>query len=187
VLPVIHQFLTMSKYRYMDLTTAAVSTPEVNAFCDYLKSTDLDVDQAYDLLEKAIQSQKDVCRQQRSGFSLHTAYLLFLMSRSFLQKLWIVPVFVLSEFVLRRAGCMRFHRRDIVISHPGIYPEIPLVGRPGIRLPYVTYFALHYQIWEDKTIITMMPGRRWQVKNEKFIKELEQDILSIVRMARAKQ
>jgi hypothetical protein len=70
--------------------------------------------------------------------------------------------------------------RDILISHPAIYQEIPLIGRPGIRLPYMRYFALHYQIWEDKTVITMMPGILWMIPNNEFVANLEKNIRKLI-------
>ena len=182
--PALHQFLTMSKYRYMDLTTAVVSTPEVVEFFDYVQSDTKDPSRAYDLLKKAIHAQKQACHEERSAFSLTTLCSLFLMSRSGLKKVWSVFVFLFADYMLRKAKYMRGIRRDIVISHPAIYPEISMVGRPGIRLPYVTYFALHYQIFQDRTIITMMPGLRWAVKNEKLVGELRDNIRAIAEIAR---
>jgi hypothetical protein len=62
-------------------------------------------------------------------------------------------------------GRVRPAEREILVSHPEIYPGVPVVGRPGVRLPYVTCFGLRYQIWEDKTVVTVMPGVRWKTPN----------------------
>ena len=69
--------------------------------------------------------------------------------------------------------------REILVSHPEIYPEIPMVGRPGVRLPYVKYFGLHYQIHDDKITITMMPGSRWHIPNDEFMAVIEQSLAEI--------
>jgi hypothetical protein len=40
-----------------------------------------------------------------------------------------------------------------------------MLGRPGVRLPYVRYFALHYQMLDDRTRLTVMPGPSWKISN----------------------
>jgi len=72
--------------------------------------------------------------------------------------------------------------REILVSHPTIYEEIPVVGRPGIRLPYVKYFGLHYQIFEDKVVVTVMPGLDWQVPNTEFIQALKSNLDRIMSL-----
>ena len=47
-----------------------------------------------------------------------------------------------------------------------------MVGRPGVRLPYVRYFGLHYQMLDDRTRFTVMPGRSWTIPNAEFAAEL---------------
>ena len=59
-------------------------------------------------------------------------------------------------------------RRQIVVSHPAIYPVVSIVGRPGARLPYVKIFGLHYQILPDKIVLTYMPGVEWNYSNEEL-------------------
>jgi hypothetical protein len=71
------------------------------------------------------------------------------------------------------------NRQEVLISHPKIYPEIPVVGRPGIRLPYVDYFGLHYQIMADQIVVTMMPSVNWTVPNVEFVAELRANLMKI--------
>lgn len=179
----LHQFLTMTKYRYMDLTTAVVSTPEVRAFAHYSKQEKPDAHTALELLQRAIQSQKDICRWNRHALPFEIAHALFIASRSPAQRIWVHPFTLLARLILIAGRYQRGGRRDIVISHPAIYPEVPLVGRPGVRLPYVTYFALHYQIMETKIIITMMPGLQWSIPNEELIREVQDTLYAILDMA----
>ncbi len=40
-----------------------------------------------------------------------------------------------------------------------------MVGRPGVRLPYVRYFGLHYQMLDDRTRFTVRPGLSWRISN----------------------
>jgi hypothetical protein len=61
-------------------------------------------------------------------------------------------------------------------SLPEIYSEVSSVGRPGVRLPYVSRFGLHYRMLEDRIIITLMPGVNWQVTNERVMAELAKSL-----------
>lgn len=71
--------------------------------------------------------------------------------------------------LLHATGNLKREQRQILISHPAIYPETPLVGRPGARLPYVKYFGLHYQIFAEEIVITMMPALAWDITNEQVV------------------
>lgn len=73
-------------------------------------------------------------------------------------------------------------RREVLISHPAIYANVPLVGRPGVRLPYVAYFGLHYQIWPEKIVLTYMPGLNWQIPNEKITQFLKANLIKIKKL-----
>jgi len=72
---------------------------------------------------------------------------------------------------LRAIGAMSKQR--IVISHPEIVPEVPIVGRPGIKLPYVDPYGLHYQMFPGHTVLTFMPGTRWRVRNAELANDIE--------------
>jgi hypothetical protein len=54
---------------------------------------------------------------------------------------------------------------DIVISHPRVYDEVRIIGRPGVRLPYLRCFGLHYQILDESIILTWMPALKWRITN----------------------
>ena len=79
-------------------------------------------------------------------------------------------------------GYTRSLRTEIIVSHPIIYEEVPLIGRPGIRIPYVKYFGLHYQIMDEKIYITMMHGVKWKIPNKRFIDELELQLSKIINI-----
>jgi len=57
--------------------------------------------------------------------------------------------------------------------------EVPVLGRPGIRFPYVKYFSLHYQMMNDKIVITMMPSPRLFIPNVEFIHSLTKNLNKI--------
>lgn len=163
--PLVTQFLAMSRYRCTDLVTAMVTTPEVVAFADYTTGEQVDPDRSCQLMMAAIEAQKKVMREARRTLSLQVVFRLFINSdpakRSFrgITKMT-------TTALLRRVGLFKPQMREIVVSFPAIYPEVPVVGRPGARLPYTKYFGLHYQIWDDKTVVTFMPGTQWQVSND---------------------
>ncbi len=168
----ITQFLTMSRYRCMDLTTAMISTPEAMHFADYLAQGQAEVAHARALAEEAIAAQIEVQRQARQFLPLPTAITLFLRSHRGLGWTLREGLMTLRAKVLIYTKAVKDIEREVLVSHPEIYPEIPIVGRPGVRLPYVKYYGLHYQIFPDRIVITMMPGMAWEVPNERFVEEL---------------
>jgi hypothetical protein len=52
-----------------------------------------------------------------------------------------------------------------------------------VRLPYVKYFGLHYQIWEDRTVVTMMPGVGWEKSNAEVKESLQDSLQRILEVA----
>lgn len=173
----IEQFLTLSKYRCMDLTTAIVTTDEMLRFIEYIAGRLIDTTSARDLLNEAINSQSRECRKVRRFLSLNIILNLFFRSEKLFLKFYASIIICLVVVILRVFGIYKSRPpREIIVSHPEIYPEVPLVGRPGIRLPYVKYFGLHYQIFEEKIIITMMPGIKWKVSNAELIKSLQKNL-----------
>jgi hypothetical protein len=69
---------------------------------------------------------------------------------------------------------------EVVVSHPRIYPSVPVVGRPGIRLPNPHFdFALHYQIHDDKIVTTVMPSMNWAISNLDLVAALQESLAEI--------
>jgi hypothetical protein len=168
----ITQFLAMSRYRCMDLTTAMISTPEVMQFADYVAKGHGEEGRARALAEAAIAAQAEVQRKARQFMPIPTSIALFLRNQRGLARTWRAWIMTLRAKILARSGTFKEIEREVLVSHPEIYAEIPVVGRPGVRLPYVKYFGLHYQIFPDRIVITMMPGMAWEVPNERFVEEL---------------
>jgi len=172
----ITQFLTMSRYRCMDLTTATVTTPEVLRFVDYMQAGTVDRAEARAAMQTAIAAQVERCRLARERLPLEDIIGLAIFARRGLARAYTSAIFVLRALSLQWLGGVKRAGRDIIISHPEIQPAIPLVGRPGVRLPYVRHFALHYQMWPDKIIVTFMPGMHWKIPNAQLVAELETDL-----------
>lgn len=87
-MPTISQFLTISKYRCGDLTTADVTTPEVVRFVDYMEGGAPDPGHARELLKEAVESHKRSCRQARSLLSLLHVFGLYVHSVTGLHRFW---------------------------------------------------------------------------------------------------
>lgn len=169
----ITQFLTMSRYRCMDLTTAMVTTPEVSHFVDAMIDDTVERAGALALLREAVSSQQQKCRLRRRYLPLEDIIGLLIVSRRGLARTYTRFIYYVRAMLLFKIGAIKRQEREILVSHPKIYPEIPLVGRPGVRLPYVKYFGLHYQIWADKIVLTLMPAINWQIPNAQLVADLE--------------
>lgn len=181
------QALNMSKYSCMGVMGGIVSTPEVKRFLAYIEDDKVQYDEVMTFLREAIDSQGRAIRQVRRSLPLVAIIPLFIRSREGIRRWYVLIFFILTLFVLRVTRSYNPERADVLVSHPKIYPEVPLVGRPGIRrVPYAKAFGLHYQIFEDKIVITIMSGTDWKVSNERLISVLRESlerIQSIIRGA----
>lgn len=178
----ITQFVTMSRYRCTDLTTAVVSTPEVLRFAAAAAQETTQPGAVAALFQPAINSQRQAVRAAREHLGLPIIFNLLVQARRGAAQLLTAAAFMLRALLLQRMGLSKDWERQILVSHPEIYPEVPVIGRPGIRIPYVKYFGLHYQIWADKTVITLMPGLRWQIPNTRLIADLTDSLRYIQRV-----
>jgi len=176
----ITQFLTLTRYRCMDLTTAVVSTNEVLEFANYMNGKTIDPAKSQEYLRTAIESQVQVSRKARKYLNLPIAYSIFVSTLHGLKAWWAMNTYNASLWLLKRMNLFHPAPQEILVSHPEIYPEIPVVGRPGVRLSYLRYYGLHYQILDDKTVITMMPGVPWIIPNVEFIRELRWSLEQIL-------
>ncbi|MCP4711375.1 MAG: hypothetical protein GY869_22375, partial [Planctomycetes bacterium] len=170
----VEQILAMSKYRCHPLVTANVTTPDVVSFVDYMDSGDVESGKALTLMREAIKSQGQECRKARRCTPLSQNFYLYLISCKGIRWLYVTFITVLTAQLLRILG---LHTpREVIVSHPQIFPEVPVMGRPGIRLFYLKYFGLHYQLLEDRTVITMMPAEKWTIPNPEFITVLQENL-----------
>jgi hypothetical protein len=173
----ISQFLTMSKYRCLDLTQAMVSTPEVMRFVEIIQGKEqVAPPQARQALDQAIESQARECRIARRYFGVGEIYGLLLKERGPVLGTLTHFISIGMAFALRLLGRWKPHPTEVIVSHPEIYPEVPVVGRPGVRLPYARYYGLHYQIWDDRIVITFMPGVGWKTSNSELCAALDESL-----------
>lgn len=174
----ITQFLSMSRYRCMGVATAEVTTPEVIRFVEYVNREDMRRDQARVLLRDAIESQILQARKARRHLPPDMIFSLFIRSGRGIRGLLARWTFMF----LRRFGLLAPAHRDVLVSHPATYPGVAFMGRPGIRLPYVACFGLHYHILENKTVVTVMPSVRWRIPNTALVASLRKDLQRVQSM-----
>lgn len=175
----VDQFLVMSRYRHMDLTTADVTTPATRRLIAALIGDRPSPPALSTLLAEAIESQDQLYHQARQHLPFDDVLALFLCSRTGAQQMKVSLLHGGARMALHALGLQRVAPREVLVSHPEIYPEAPIVGRPGVRLPYVRYFGLHYQILDDKTIVVVMPAIDWSVPNTRLIAELRASLEQI--------
>ncbi len=173
------QFLTLSRYRCMDLETADVSTQDVIECARLLNQDTQDPEQASACLHQAVRSQTEVMRQVRQEINLEVLIMLFLKQQKRIRQVFSASLLVICMTTLMAIKALKPHQKEILVSHPDIYPEVSVFGRPGIRLPYVKYYGLHYQILDEKIVITMMPGFHWKIPNAEFMRELQASLEKI--------
>jgi len=162
----VSQFVNTARYRCGGVGTALVSTPEMETFQIALESPATDSGHLRSLFDAAVDSQKAACREARSRVPLSAALALFWSSQTGARRRYVTGVLRRLLVLIRTLGLDDEGRgRDVVLSHPAIVSEVPMVGRPGVRLPYVRYFGLHYQMLDDRTRFTVMPGLSWKISN----------------------
>ncbi len=175
----ISQYLTMSRFRCMDLAIAPVSTPEVNRLVEMLLQGVEPKENILPVLQAAIRSQEVAAREARQYLSLQKMLSLFLLTRTPGQRLYVMGVASVTVLILRLLGLHKPQLSEVVLSHPIIYPQVPIIGRPGIRLPYVRYFGVHYQIMKNSIVLTLMPGIRWRIPNRRLVEMLRRSLEEI--------
>lgn len=187
-MPTIAQFLTMSRYRCTDMTIQKVTTPEVVACVEKLDVTDPDKTQVIPLLQQAIASQSEATQQARNQLTLTDLATTYMLSLPKARRRKAMLFYFLGMVTLKKLGYFEGLRTEILISHPEIYPQIPVIGRPGVRLPYAKLFGLHYQIFNDKTVVTFMPSTTWNIPNQQLaqtINDCAQKILLLIQDAQS--
>lgn len=178
----ITQFISMNKYRYMDLDQVNVSTDQVFNFIDALDNEKMSKETKLKLFNEAIDSQKDVVRKARSCLNLNYAFILFIKTRKKITEIFLIFFAMLASLLMGRNRIFDMPQREVIISQPKIFPEVQSVGRPGIRIPYAKYFGLHYQIWDEKIVITIMPGINWSIPNKEIIRILQKNLQKIEQL-----
>jgi hypothetical protein len=174
--PIVGQFLSRTGYRCVDSMATIVTSDDVKRFAEYFeREQQRDPEQARTLLAKAVRSQQEHCRVTRRTLPLWLLIEYF-TAQDFGQKRFVARA---ALKVVKRLKWLEFPGFDILISHPAIRSETPLIGRPGIRLPYLRFFGLHYQIFSDRTVLTIARGTDWKIGNAAFVAELTKNLSAL--------
>ena len=124
----ISQFLSMSKFRCMDLLTTTVTTPEVIEFVNFMDGKQKDDGTAMELMQKAIDSQAQACRLARRNMALDDFLPLFIRLNHGIKRLFTIFIVMSTNFILKILGHLNTEEREILVSHPVIlknqaYPQ----------------------------------------------------------------
>jgi len=176
--PRILQLVTISKFRCVPIGAAMVTTPELERFLAHIENGE-DA-RAPQLLKEAIAAQSRECRAERSRLSLRWPLEAFIREQRGLRKVRCMAALGLSMAALAATGSLG--SKDVVISHPQIVPEVPVIGRPGVRLPYVNHYAVHYRLYPERTVLTFMPGLKWKTSNAEFTGAIADALRDVMRV-----
>lgn len=172
------QLLGRARYRCMGITTASVTTPEVARFLESMDAA---------LLEEALASHRRECRQERDRLALPVVFPWFVESQPGWRRRYVLLVAGVLLRSLRKRGLLRSTEPDIILSHPDIHPGVSVVGRPGTRITQARCFGLHYQLMEERTVLTLMPAALWPVPNVELVEELRGCLARLLEWARPGQ
>ncbi len=179
----VKQLLTNAKFSCMGLVNMNLTTNEGKVFVRSLSNRKYSDAGRKRLLFRAIKCTKERMREARKGLDLADLYAIFTNTKQRVGVYVLNKLFKLLCILIGDDEFLTGKTTDIVISHPRIDDEVQLIGRPGTRLPYVGCFALHYQVYDDRTIITLMPGRNWKIPNEELIAGIEENLRLINRIS----
>ena len=166
-MPVIGQFLSMSRYRYLTFKTADVTTAEVAEFVHQVDGSRAGSGDPLAMLQQALDSQSRSCREVRREIDFHWAWGLFLMHISRGGARWRLAAMVHRLASLLCRSLQGSNRdREVLISHPAVDPDVALIGRPGVRYPFIKDLTLHYQIHPDRITVTVAPSATWNISSD---------------------
>jgi hypothetical protein len=169
----IHQFLSLDRFQCLGLVVANVTTPQVRRFVDYVgRQSAPDRLTARQLAREAFASQQVTCRQARAALPLDLMWSLYVATRRGAARRRLIGALRRTRRVLDALGSLETVRRDVLVSHPRLSPAVELVGRPGVRLPYVDCFAYHYRIGERSTQLVVARGPQWQLSSADLVQTL---------------
>jgi hypothetical protein len=183
-LPAIKQFVALSKYRCVGVDAVLVTTPELARFIELLSDEAAGTGLLKEALSAAVASQDRECRLARRSLSIEAFRRLFHFTLGEAKSARARKIEKATLGILRRLRLYREPPMDILVSHPALYPEIPLIGRPGVRMYHIKYMTLHYLIWRDSISCTLCKGSEWEVPNRRFAEELKRALAELCDLAK---
>ena len=150
---------------------AGITSPQAREFVNYCAEPNYDRTRAAELLRQAVIAHRERLDDARRQISLKWLSMLNVRHSSMLRR---VPAWLLAMSV---AG-----RPDVIVSQPKPRDEISCVGRPGIRIPYVRLFGLHYQLHSEKISLVLMPSPTWQLPARVLFAALETSLHQLLEL-----
>jgi hypothetical protein len=171
VLPDALEHTSLSRYRNMGVEMARITTPELAAFAAFTAAPQYDAREAERFLRAALTAHGERLRAARSHLSLKWLSMLNARHSSLWRRL---PAWLLA---LSSAG-----RPEVIVSQPAAGNDILRVGRPGVRIPYVKYFGLHYRIEPNEIRAILMPSTNWKIHERDFFDALTASLHEVLRL-----
>ncbi|MDJ0841433.1 MAG: choline/carnitine O-acyltransferase [Acidobacteriota bacterium] len=159
----LRQFVSVRKYRGGTLDCPYATTQAVEKFLDAACHRETPKPELAELMRKAVQSHKDIILKTVSGRSPKVVFNRCLVDATpeqveFLrQRVDHYKSLGFKKYVGDIFGLDK-DTGEIITSALGLKPETPLCGRPGVRLPYLTHFGLHYFVLPDSILFIYMPA-----------------------------
>lgn len=158
-LKVIH-LCNMSKYMHLGLTHAFVTTKEFSLFSNFVRNGVYDKRIAKALLEDFFNS-----KEQSLKFARSSTWLAHNLAKTVCEHMTSFKL-LLKLFFLKHA------KAQVLTSHPQEFSSIDSFGRPGVLLPQVSHFGLHYMFKSDHIDLVFMP----ETSNAASMIELSKEI-----------
>lgn len=179
----LRQYVSLRHFIGGTLDLPYVSTKEVIAFIDAATRGNVAPKALCSLLRAAVASHKKLILQTYKGRSPKLVFncvpwdeslerVNFLQQRLTYYKEQGIRNYVGDMFGLTEDTA------DLITSALQLYPETPLAGRPGIRLPYLTYLGMHYFVTDESILFSYMPAP--QCPND--LRELHEHIEQALRL-----
>jgi len=178
------QFINVRRFEGGTLELPYVTTQEVETFLNAAAAGNRDKRELAALLRAAVKSHKDIILKTFNGRSPKTIFNYALVGASPLKRRLARP---LSAF-FRWLGFKKYvsdmlgtseHTADIITSSLKIEPGMRILGRPGIRLPFLRYFGMHYLVEPNSILFIFMPAKHCVRDLSQVASAIEASLLEI--------
>ncbi len=180
-IPVVEQFVSLAHFCCMGVTRQVVTSPECERAIQLLEQQP-DSRECWQALQQCVALQKHRVQQARRHLPLTTLEGLYVRRMGRIRRFRFLLLMRFRRFVLNLIGNGLKLPTDLLISHPRIASAYTIIGRPGVRLPYVRQYGLHYQIHEDKTVLIFMPGQHWRYPNTLIVEKLKHNLQLLTQL-----
>ena len=173
--------ISLAGYRCMDEVLIKLMTDEGQQYLDALSRTgnpNFDSNEMHDRLIAAQSAHLKCLSQAQEKMPPELLIQLFIKSRNRSQRIRAQAALKVSFLSMKISRLDHYYPQpDVLVSSPRVYPQAPVVGRPGLRLPIVKSLGMYYQIWPDRIVMTISPGVHWKIPNQVLVEQIEKVIV----------